>query len=367
MSINKTAENQNSNIVEEKTTSPLPSNNVEPDENFNKYYNSADFLTEDELQGQSTITELEDTTENGTEQEFYENTQQHAIEEELFLEEKNDLGDESYDDQDFVSYHINPNQSHISDGMGWNEYNFNEEFKENSKTIFLGEPKTKTTGLFAILTIVVGIYFVLSSFFLNVLLTPLLVEGASMYPTINQNALENDVVYIKRTQDVTNGDMVIINALAYTHEEAYYIKRVVAVAGQTVEFVKVAEEDGSYKTYKDFDNENYSCKKYRLKVDGELLEEDYINHEIKDNPNTMLLRQETTSEFYINYVKGGKVFTVPENSVFILGDNRRVSNDSKYFGAVQLKDIVGKVAILQEHNENIFVALANSIKEGYLF
>ena len=39
----------------------------------------------------------------------------------------------------------------------------------------------------------------------------------------------------------------------------------------------------------------------------------------------------------------GKVITVPKNSYFVLGDNRAVSNDSRYYGFVP-KDKVNGVA-----------------------
>lgn len=36
-------------------------------------------------------------------------------------------------------------------------------------------------------------------------------------------------------------------------------------------------------------------------------------------------------------------YKVPEGKVFILGDNREVSEDSRKFGAVPLSDVIGKV------------------------
>jgi signal peptidase I len=40
-------------------------------------------------------------------------------------------------------------------------------------------------------------------------------------------------------------------------------------------------------------------------------------------------------------------FKVPAGSVYVLGDNREVSEDSRKFGPVKLTDIIGKVVIRQ--------------------
>ena len=37
------------------------------------------------------------------------------------------------------------------------------------------------------------------------------------------------------------------------------------------------------------------------------------------------------------------VYTVPEGSIYVLGDNREVSSDSREFGAVSLSRVIGKV------------------------
>ena len=84
--------------------------------------------------------------------------------------------------------------------------------------------------------------------------------------------------------------------------DEYWIKRVVAVAGDTVSFK---------------DNQFYR--------NGELIEEDYI------------LEQTVT-----NYENDYEI-QVPEGQVFVMGDNRNNSSDSRVIGCIDIDIITGKV------------------------
>ena len=107
--------------------------------------------------------------------------------------------------------------------------------------------------------------------------------------------------------DYRPGDIVIVGQ-AFSDQETI-VKRVVATAGQTVD---IDFETGS------------------VYVDGELLKEDYINE---------LTFLEEGTEFPL---------TVPEGSIFVMGDNRNNSNDSRDYrlGTVDTRYVIGKAVFL---------------------
>lgn len=132
------------------------------------------------------------------------------------------------------------------------------------------------------------------------------VEGHSMVPTLQDGdrlLVLNSMLY----SDYKYGDIVVLRKDSFLEEPI--VKRVIATAGQTVDI--------------DFSSG-------AVYVDGEKLEEDYINE--------LTLLSEGT-EFPL---------TVPENSIFVLGDNRNRSNDSRdsRLGTVDVRYVIGKAVFL---------------------
>lgn len=135
-------------------------------------------------------------------------------------------------------------------------------------------------------------------------------------------------------ETIMPGDMVFSEKISYYMREAQpgdivtfddpevvgrtLIKRVIAVGGQTVEV-----KDG------------------HVYVDGEELDELYTN----GKPSYPLARTAHNVEVKFPY-------TVPEGYVWVMGDNRTSSQDSRYFGAVPTSSITGRAALVYWPLEN---------------
>ena len=133
------------------------------------------------------------------------------------------------------------------------------------------------------------------------------VDGHSMLNTLQHGdrlLVVNSMLY----HDYKYGDIVILRKNGVFDDDPI-VKRVIAVEGQTVDI--------------DF-------TEGIVYVDGEALEEDYI-------------REPT-------YTAEGTEFplTVPEGSVFVMGDNRNGSSDSRDYrlGTVDTRYVIGKAAFL---------------------
>ena len=132
------------------------------------------------------------------------------------------------------------------------------------------------------------------------------VDGHSMVPTLQ----DGDRLLVLNSlwdSDYEYGDIVVLRKESFLEEPI--VKRVIATEGQTVDI-----DFASGSVY----------------VDGELLEEDYIN--------------EST------YVDEGTQFplTVPEGSIFVMGDNRNHSSDSRSsdLGTVDTRYVIGRAVFL---------------------
>lgn len=119
------------------------------------------------------------------------------------------------------------------------------------------------------------------------------VSGTSMYPTLHHQ----DIMVIQRVgYTPAQGDVVVLRKDSFLEEAI--VKRVIAVAGQEVEI--------------DYDANT-------VYVDGVALDEPYINQEDED------VMVERSGMVY-------REFTVPKGCIFVMGDNRNGSTDSRHSG-----------------------------------
>ncbi len=163
--------------------------------------------------------------------------------------------------------------------------------------------------------------------------TPTVVQQPSMYPTLKQGQRLILNRMVRTFHEVPQrGDIITFEAPSNSYASSVraeyeneptnifssfvyyvleigkksYIKRVIALPGEQVKI-----EDG------------------KVYINGELLEEDYLQEGVTTDSKNPYLTE----------------FTVPEDCVFAMGDNRAQSSDCRSFGCIPLDKIESKVWI----------------------
>ncbi|MFD2657740.1 MULTISPECIES: signal peptidase I [Gracilibacillus] len=156
---------------------------------------------------------------------------------------------------------------------------------------------------------IVVIALVLAFFFRSYLFASYVVNGKSMEPTLHDGNLlmVNKIVY--DLKDINRFDVIVFHA----NDKEDYVKRVIGKPGDHIAY----QDD-------------------RLYINGEAIDEPYLDP--YREPNKVL-----TEDFTLEEITGEEV--VPEGNLFVLGDNRTKSYDSRAIGFVKEETVVGKVDI----------------------
>lgn len=157
------------------------------------------------------------------------------------------------------------------------------------------------------------IAFLLAALIRFVLFTPIVVDGESMMPTLEsgERMIVNKLNY--KVGDIQRFDIVVFHA----PEKKDYIKRVIGVPGDTLEY-----------------------KNDQLYINDKKVNEPYL----QDYKNQIVDGGTLTEDFSLLDYTGKKI--IPKGYYFVMGDNRRNSKDSRHIGLVSEEKIVGKASVV---------------------
>lgn len=129
------------------------------------------------------------------------------------------------------------------------------------------------------------------------IISPVRVDGTSMYPTLSNNEF---LLLSKYDQSYDRFDIVV---LKYKNERL--VKRIIGLPGETVEY-----------------------KNNTLYINGKEVEEPFVNV--------------NTDDFNLSELGYDKI---PDNYYFVVGDNRGSSLDSRMIGLINKKDLQGTIKL----------------------
>ena len=135
------------------------------------------------------------------------------------------------------------------------------------------------------------------------IMRPFQVSGESMFPTFKNKEYILTNLFILRFEPTHRGDVIVFKAPKNIEKD--FIKRVIGAAGDTVQL-----KDGF------------------VYVNDLLLDESaYLASDVRTYGGSFL--------------KDGEPIVVPNDNYFVMGDNRMYSSDSREWGFLPKKDIIG--------------------------
>ena len=151
------------------------------------------------------------------------------------------------------------------------------------------------------------------------LVTAISVDGSSMAP----NLYANETVVLLRHARVKRNQIVVFKAAGvdknnhYLKPNTLYIKRVIGMPGDRIRY----------------------SKQGNLYINGKYQAQSYISP-LQRKLGTTLLNPGVRPAKGIR-LGSNRTFKVPAKTYFVLGDNRTISNDSRYYGFVPAEKIQG--------------------------
>ncbi|WP_026883204.1 signal peptidase I [Clostridium akagii] len=153
---------------------------------------------------------------------------------------------------------------------------------------------------------IISVTIIISLLFKAYIFSRAHVSGPSMMPTL----INNDSVIVEKisllTHNFKRGQIIVFDSQDTNHD--IYIKRIIGIEGDEIEL-----NDGN------------------VYLNGAKLKETYIKEKVATHGGTFLHENQK--------------IIISKGFVFVLGDNRAVSEDSRYLGDINIESIKGHVIL----------------------
>lgn len=185
--------------------------------------------------------------------------------------------------------------------------------------------QTRTTRSFYLIATLVGAFFVLFNIAYHMrhyYVESFHIPSNSMQPTI----MAGDILFVDKRyncphckHNVQRGDIVVF--FYPNNRQRYYIKRIIGLSGDRIEL-----------------------QDQQLVVNNQIVsiiaKQDHDNKQRVWEEKTGQVRYK--AQWEVSDDSTIETMTVPQGSVFVMGDNRSSSEDSRDFGTVPIEDVLGK-------------------------
>lgn len=146
-------------------------------------------------------------------------------------------------------------------------------------------------------------------------------------------------VHFLRTKTPTRGEVIVF---IYPQDPKYdFVKRVIGLPGDIVKL------DGRriFVNGKEITREKLKDFKY-FERSGSERETEWFTETNQDGVSYPVLYSKDQADYTMGCLLCDKEFTVPDDSIFAMGDNRDVSSDSRYWGFVPMENLKGRASMI---------------------
>lgn len=134
-------------------------------------------------------------------------------------------------------------------------------------------------------------------------IVPVVVKGDSMVPTL----FENQRIFVLKKSELSRFDIIIFKD---PESENPLIKRIIGLPGERIRY-----------------------EKDQLFVGDEKINEPFLKELVISLAADTKLTEDIPEQ------------RIPENTYFVLGDNRKISRDSRMFGVIKKEEIIGEAKL----------------------